>query len=406
MTDNKVFGLPHLCYCRQFTIPLLFDDCPTVYQKICSLWAKLNELIDKYNNLLDTLDEKFSQIDSEIAAIKAQLAEIGNQITAIQNRLNKIESRLSAAESNITNLQSRMDTAESNITNLQGRMNTAENNITNLNNRIGTAETNISQLRTDLETEISDINNSLNKFNQDLGKLSDRLSAIETKVSNLEQLLANLHIDIPIELLDDDTWAIVRGNWWKWFKENICNVDELRTGWILDNKLFFWDTQTPPHSLQIGRVGQNIVLSKMPFIAYVKAVGTGATPPAVCNQLVQQIALKYSDSSMFALTAGNGFFDWTSVVNFPYKLDECKFRTSYIPFLPTMSQLFKIDAAGTIMNAKAIETDVRIQLNQNTQAQKMCVASNEIFVSICPDSVPITSETSWSVYIYQIAENS
>ena len=45
----------HLGFCwhHQFTIPLLFDDCLSLLQKVCALWAKLNDVIDALNEFND-----------------------------------------------------------------------------------------------------------------------------------------------------------------------------------------------------------------------------------------------------------------------------------------------------------------------------------------------------------------
>ena len=41
------------CWNHQFTIPLLFDDCLSLLQKVCALWAKLNDVIDASNKFND-----------------------------------------------------------------------------------------------------------------------------------------------------------------------------------------------------------------------------------------------------------------------------------------------------------------------------------------------------------------
>ena len=58
MADIPIINPPdkeHLEFCwqHQFTIPLLFDDCLSLLQKVCALWAKLNDVIDSLNEFND-----------------------------------------------------------------------------------------------------------------------------------------------------------------------------------------------------------------------------------------------------------------------------------------------------------------------------------------------------------------
>lgn len=358
--DDKLKPLPHLPHCRQFTIPLLYDSCPSVYQKLCALWAKLNELIDNYNSLLDTLDSKFDTISNDITNIKNELA---------------------------------------NITNLINDITTKVDNLTD-------AVHNYSQRLTEVEADVSNLTSSINNLGVRINQIDSEIRNLKNRISAIENKLDNLNIDIPVELLDDSTWASLKATWHRWFSTYQCDTVAPENGWVTTDKLFFWDDNTPPHSLKIGRVGQNIVLCKMPFILMKKGVASGSVAPQACKDLVDAVANNYSLMYTNAFTAGDGFFDWNSAITFRYNLDECKFHTAYIPFLPAGSLLYQLTARKSTSFARAIETDVRIQLNQNTKLHKMCVSGNVLYAGICPDAVPITAATTWSVYIYQIAENS
>lgn len=96
------------CWNHQFTIPLLFDDCLSLLQKVCALWAELNDVIDSLNefndefnvwaksveNSLKDLYAKYIAIENRVTKNEQDIAKIISDITALENRVKKLEDLL------------------------------------------------------------------------------------------------------------------------------------------------------------------------------------------------------------------------------------------------------------------------------------------------------------------------
>lgn len=361
----------HLGFCwhHQFTIPLLFDDCLSLLQKVCALWAKLNDVIDALNEFNNEFNVWAKSVEESLKDLYAKYQALDTRVTNIENELQSIQNELTNIKNDISNIEQRLDNVE--------------NRISNVENEI-----------TDIKQSISNIENSITQIQADM-------TALEARVKKLEDLLKNLNIIPPIDIYnatDEDFATGLWANWWNWMKtildfKGAATVDK----WEYSPNVVWWDTTTHlPRYFQLGRVTQPITLCKLPFIAVCKGVFDHYPTD---DDLV-------SNSPHFknnAFTAANGFFDFELTKPFGYTMDEIKFQTSYIPFLPVSSKLYSYQT--TIDLVKNINCGVRLQVPSTGTTAKLCIASDILILGVCPDSVPITNKTKWDMYIYAVAEN-
>lgn len=365
----------HLGFCwhHQFTIPLLFDDCLSLLQKVCALWAKLNDVIDALNEFND---------------------EFNTWAKSVEDSLKDLYAKYEALDTRVTNIEKQLQSIQNELTNIKNDISYIEQRLGNVENRISNVENEI----TDIKQSISDINNSITQIQADITEL-------EARVKKLEDLLKNLNIIPPIDIYnatDEEFKTGLWQNWWEWLKTKIdfpttAPIDR----WEYSPNVVWWDSTTHlPRYFQLGRVTQPVTLCKLPFIAVCKGVFD---------------SFPYSGSDIVAaspflrpeqFTPGDGFFDFPLTASFGYTMDEVKFQTSYIPFLPKQSYLYRTDRFfNTGSSIKNINCGVRLQVPSIGTTAKLAVSTESLVLGICPDSMPITSSTKWDMYIYMVAEN-
>lgn len=361
----------HLGFCwhHQFTIPLLFDDCLSLLQKVCALWAKLNDVIDALNEFNDEFNAWAKSVEDSLKDLYAKYEALDTRVTNIENELQSIETELNNIKNDITNINQRIDNIETRVSNVENEI-------------------------TDIKQSISNIENSITQIQADM-------TALEARVKKLEDLFKNLNIIPPIDIYNatDEEFATgLWANWWNWMKtilyfKGAATVDM----WEYSPNVVWWDTTTHlPRYFQLGRVTQPITLCKLPFIAVCK----GVFDHYPTNDDLVANSPHFKDN---AFTAANGFFDFELTKPFGYTMDEIKFQTSYIPFLPVSSKLYTYQT--TIDLVKNINCGVRLQVPSTGTTAKLCIASDILILGVCPDSVPITDKTKWDMYIYAVAEN-
>lgn len=361
----------HLGFCwhHQFTIPLLFDDCLSLLQKVCALWAKLNDVIDALNEFNDEFNAWAKSVEESLKDLYAKCEALDTRVTNIEEQLQSIQTELTNIKNDISNIEQRLDTVE--------------NRISNVENEI-----------TDIKQSISNINNSITQIQSDM-------TALEAKVKNLEDLLKNLNIIPPIDIYnatDEEFKTGLWQNWWNWLKTKLTfRAAAPADRWEYSPNVVWWDITTHlPRYFQLGRISQPLTLCKLPFVAVCKGVFDHF--PSFDDR--QNSSPAYLAD---AFTAGNGFFDFTLTMPFGFTMDEIKFQTSYIPFLPERSVLY--ENSGSVVAIKNINCGVRLQVPNEGTAAKLSIATEKIVLGVCPDSVPITENTKWDMYIYMIAEN-
>lgn len=364
----------HLGFCwhHQFTIPLLFDDCLSLLQKVCALWAKLNDVIDALNEFNNEFNVWAKSVEESLKDLYAKYQALDTRVTNIENELQSIQTELSNIKNDISNIEHRLDNVE--------------NRISNVENEI-----------TDIKQSITDINNSITQIQADM-------TALEARVKKLEDLLKNLNIIPPQTILDltdnDSVWANVWGAWWDWFCTNVIDfaTGDSKTNWALSNNLKWHDTTTQPkRTIQIGYLGQPVALVKLPFIAVRKSVWT--SKPTVTQ--INDVAPNFKSNALYP---ANGFFDLTLTQQFGYTMDEVKLMTSYIPFLTPDSVIVKIDNKWAYTSF-AVQTDVRLQIPKTGTAAKLAIIPQSITLAAVPNAEDVASATAWDLYIYCIAEN-
>ena len=364
----------HLGFCwhHQFTIPLLFDDCLSLLQKVCALWAKLNDVIDALNEFNDEFNAWAKSVEESLKDLYAKYESLDTRVTNIENELQSIQNELTNIKNDISNIEQRLD-------NVENRLTTVEGDITNI------------------QQSISNINKSIEILESDL-------TALETRVKKLEDLLKNLNIIPPQTILDltdnDSVWATVWGAWWDWFCTNVIDFasGDSKSNWELSNNLKWHDTVTKPkRTIQIGYLGQPVALVKLPFIAVRKSVWTSKPTIAQINDVAPNFKAD-------ALYPANGFFNLTLTKEFGYTMDEVKLMTSYIPFLTKDSTIVKLDNKWAYTSF-AVQADVRLQIPKTGTNAKLAIVPQSITLAAVPNAEDVSIATAWDLYIYCIAEN-
>ena len=385
MADIPIINPPdkeHLGFCwhNQFTIPLLFDDCLSLLQKVCALWAKLNDVIDALNEFNDEFNKWAKSVEDSLKDLYAKYTAL--------------ESRVSKNEQDIENIKQQLQSITEDLNNIENRLTNIEGTIENLNTRLSTVEQDI----TNIMQSIANINNSITKIQSDL-------TALEGRVKNLEDLLKNLNIIPPIDIYNATDEEFANGlwvNWWKWLKDKLSFTDLApAANWQYSPNVLWWDTTTHlPRYFQLGRISQPLTLCKLPFVAVCKGVFNHF--PTFTEVL--SASPRYFDS-IFAFTSTTGFFDFPLSHEFGYTMDEIKFQTSYIPFLPSKSYLYEATGAGQIERCFNINCGVRLQVPSSGTNAKLCISPSKLTMAVCPDSENLTESTKWDIYIYAVAEN-
>lgn len=364
----------HLGFCwnHQFTIPLLFDDCLSLLQKVCALWGKLNDVIDALNKFNDEFNTWAKSVEESLKDLYAKYEALDTRVTNIEERLKNIENELNVIKNDITNIQQRLDNIENRLTNV--------------------------------ETEINNIKQSIENINNSITQIQADITALESRVKKLEDLLKNLNIIPPQTILDltdnDSAWANVWGEWWDWFCTNIIDFasGDSKSNWTLSNNLKWHDTVTKPkRTIQIGYLGQPVALVKLPFIAVRKSVWTSKPTIAQINDVAPNFKTN-------ALYPANGFFDLALTQEFGYVMDEVKLMTSYIPFLTADSTFVKVDNKWAYTSF-AVQTDVRLQIPKNGPNAKLAIVPQSIALAAVPNAEDVSTATAWDLYMYCIAEN-
>lgn len=367
--DKEYLGF---CWHHQFTIPLLFDDCLSLLQKVCALWAKLNDVIDSLNDFNAEFNAWAKSVEESLKDLYAKYEALDTRVTNIEEQLQSIQNELTNIKNDISNIEQRLDNVE--------------NRISNVENEI-----------TDIKRSISNINNSITQIQADI-------TALEARVKKLEDLLKNLNIIPPQTILDltdnDSAWANVWGKWWNWFCGNIIDfaTGDSKENWTISNNLKWHDTVTKPkRTIQIGYLGQPVALVKLPFIAVRKNVWT--SKPTVTQ--INEVAPNFMPNALYP---ANGFFDITLTQEFGYTMDEVKLMTSYIPFLTRDSIIVKIDN-NWAYKSYAVQTDVRLQIPQTGTSAKLSIIPQNLTLAAVPNAEDVASATAWDLYMYCIAEN-
>ena len=364
----------HLGFCwhHQFTIPLLFDDCLSLLQKVCALWAKLNDVIDALNEFNVEFNAWAKSVEESLKDLYAKYESLDTRVTNIENELESIQNELTNIKNDISNIEQRLDNVE--------------NRISNVENEI-----------TDIKQSISNVENSITQIQADM-------TALEARVKKLEDLLKNLNIIPPQTILDltdnDSVWATVWGAWWDWFCTNVIDFasGDSKSNWELSNNLKWHDTVTKPkRTIQIGYLGQPVALVKLPFIAVRKSVWTS-------KPTIEQINAVAPNFKADALYPANGFFNLTLTQEFGYTMDEVKLMTSYIPFLTKDSIIVKIDNKWAYTSF-AVQADVRLQIPKTGTNAKLAIVPQSITLAAVPNAEDVSIATAWDLYIYCIAEN-
>ena len=359
------------CWHHQFTIPLLFDDCLSLLQKVCALWAKLNDVIDALNEFNDefnvwakSVEDSLKDLYAKYTALEARVSKNEQDIASIKEQLQSIQTELNDIKNSISNIEQRLDNVESEIN--------------------------------DIKQSIENINNSITQIQADM-------TALEARVKKLEDLLKNLNIIPPIDIYnatDEEFKTGLWQNWWNWLKTKLLFQSGAPVErWEYSANVVWWDTTTHlPRYFQLGRISQPLTLCKLPFVAVCK----GMFDHFPTFNEIEPVAPHYYTE---AFTPANGFFNFTLSTPFGYTMDEVKFQTSYIPFLPAQSRLFMSDSFGKVRGCKNVNCGVRLQVPSNGTEAKLCVTTTELVMSICPNSDTITDNTKWDMYIYAVAEN-
>lgn len=388
--DFPMVALPDHHWCHQFTIPLLFDDCLSLLQKLCTMWAKLNEVITGFN-------EWNTEFQVWAESVETNITDLYSKYTALVKRVTNIES-------DITDIKVRLANIESDLTIIKNRLAKIENDIKDINDNI-----------TIINQKITNLTNSITVINNEVIKLESDLTELTARVKKLEDLLANLNIIPPIKVLDlngsdhDAQWRAIWNNWWTWFKPHLdFSLDGTipATQFEYCANWYWWDTTTAPaREISVGQLGQPVVLCKLPFVAVAKSVWTS-------RPTTEDIIAKAPRMDFLAINPGDAFFNVPLTTAFPYTMDEFKFQTSVLPFLPPTSIVCKVNATrnqGTVYKAPMAslseECSVRMRILNNNLTGKLAIVPSLLFVGAVPNQATTDINVPYDLYIWCVAEN-
>lgn len=375
--DKNYLGF---CWNHQFTIPLLFDDCLSLLQKVCALWAELNDVIASLNDFDVEFNEWAKSVENSLQDLYAKYSALASRVTKNEQDIASIKQKLESIES---------------------ELNTIKNDITNINNRLGDIESRLSTA----ESEITSIKNSISNINNAIAQIRSDISSLASRVKNLEDLLKNLNIIPPQTVFDlttnESAWQNVWTAWWDWFCANVITFasGDSKSNWQYSANLKWHDTTTQPtRKIQIGYLGQPVCSFKLPFIAVRKSVWNSKP---TFEQIIQA-APTFNTNTLYP---ANGFFDLTLTKEFGFVMDEVKLMTSYIPFLTKQSQLVKVVNSSVGQYSFSIQADVRMQVPEHGLSAKLSIVPQMITVAAVPNSEQPETATAWDLYLYCIAEN-
>ena len=391
--------LPHF-WGWQMTQPLLFDDCLSILQKILLLARKLNELIEDYNKFKEDFFTWKAEVDAAIADLQAAVAELDGRVSALEECCEQVQGELTTIKQDITNLTT-------DVSNIQNTVNNISGDLSSVTNRISTLENNYSTLSQNLTTLTQQVTTNT----QDITSLKNRVTALETSVTSIENALARLDIQLPVELINDQNYDTMAESWYDWIADYCDTYGGASTG----NFKSIWqktDDITPgivePHpipskSLTVGKLGQNLVLAKLPLFLTktLTQQTTLANEANVINEVMSAITSSHLDVLFKrGLWSDNAFFDITLAEPYPYVIDEIKFQTSYMYFnyggaLPTdLNKMYRVSfpqptGSPVIESATCINMDVRLQITKDASTAKLQILSNELFFVVYGGHVTI-----------------
>ncbi|MBR2017834.1 MAG: hypothetical protein IKA00_11200 [Prevotella sp.] len=385
---------------NMFTQPLLFDDSLTLLQKVAMLWKKLHDLIEQFDEFTEDFETWKGQVESALTDLTNALEELQECCATMQawkpgvdSDIEWLKDQIALISGDIADINAALDEL-GDVTQLVNQVTTNTTDITNLQQTVGGHTTNL----TTLNTRVTQLGN-------DITSLTSRVSTNETDIANIKNALNRLDIQLPIALVDDTNFNEVSESWYDWiaaycdshagnatgtFKGIWTKTDDIQPGIAVPHPV-------PAKSLTIGKLGQNLVLCKMPLIVYAPLTqSTLRSNEAACiTEVLQKITSTGLDKLLVdGLNASQeSFFEIPLLEPYPYVIDESKFQTSYMCFCyganlgtPDISNLYSlsIDSAGNkvVNHANCINMDVRIQLTKDAANGYMQVLSNEIYFLI------------------------
>lgn len=330
---------------NQHTIPLLFDDCMTLLEKLQALWYKLNELIEDY--------DKFK---NDFFKWKAEVEEIINQILQMIDEINK-------------------------------RLDKIEQDIKNINNEIANIKNEINQIKqdiNDIRNEISDIKNQIQDINNHIENLQNQINKLSQRITNIENTLADLNIVVPVELFKENDNA--------WFVNSIATV-YLSTigspsGWMVAPKLYDADI-SPAVSFKVGYLGFPIVYAKLPLIF--RKSGTIANNANSITSLLMAMYQQSQKADPFVR------IQLATAPNFTIT-DEFKFPAAYLVTSTGIGDAKRTELTGTSSTLStynpSTELSVRVQLTEGSKSAGIIVSG-----------APVVYEADGYTYVAYIGEH-
>lgn len=328
---------------NQHTIPLLFDDCMTLLEKLQALWYKLNELIEDY--------DKFK---NDFFAWKEEVEQIINQILQ-----------------EIDNINKRLDKIEQDITNIKQDIK------------------NIKDLIEQIQRDIDNIHTAISNINKRIDNLEQRINSLNQRITNIENTLADLNIVVPQELFHENNndWFVsaVGNNYLSAISEN---TGSSLAGWAISPKLYN-DDISPAVSFKVGYLGFPIVYAKLPLIF--RRAGTISANSSQINALLLAMYNQSQKADPFVriTLAKAPDFEIT---------DEFKFPAAYLITSTGIgnaerTELLDSNATFSTMNTST-ELSVRVQLTKN-----------KLSAGIIVSGAPVVYEADGYTYVAYIGEH-
>lgn len=342
----------HHIGCIQHTLPLLFDDCLTILEKLDALWCKLNELITDYDEFKTDFATWKGEVEETLDEIIGALDDFNDRVTAVENDMAEVKQDIANIKSDINSIKNRLTT---------------------------------------VENTLSTLSTTVNNYGSQISGIISDLSALTARVTALESLLANLNIVVPEELFkeNDIDWFItnVSTPWLQQMGLSPATYTPLR-------KIVPVATDVgtiPAVSFKVGILGFPIVQAKIPLMY-------SFTPGSNINSNATFLANIKNDPTMQAFvravqnksTSADAFAPIT-LYNAPTfnPADNIKFEGNYAIFeqpgstSPTVGVEYWADDTFKPLRTSNCQVGIRVALTQGSTAAYLAIAVDKVCCYYC-----------------------
>ena len=344
----------HHIGCIQHTLPLLFDDCLTIVEKLDALWCKLNDLIVDYDEFKSDFEQWKGQIEDTLDEIIAALEDLADRVDDLEQALNDLKDR-------VDDLEDAVDALKDDVDQLKLDMQDVKDGLDGLDGRVET-----------LEGDMQDV--------------KDGLDGLDGRIDDIEDLLRNLNIVVPEELFkeNDIDWFItnVSTPWLQQMGLSTSTYTPLRKIIPVAS-----DVGTiPAVSFKVGVLGFPIVYAKIPLMYSFTPSNNIYDNDSFLSNIGNETAMKDFIKAVQDKSTTADAFATVTLYNAPsfQPTDNIKFEGSYAIFQqpgstsPTVGIEYLTNNTTIAMRTSESRVSVRMVLTQGSTTANMAIAVTHI----------------------------